>query len=115
MHEAMFGAYSIPEDTCRVAQKAFPKGNIYMQIRDHFGMLYQNHQFAHLFATQGQPALSPARLALVTVMQYIEGVGDRQAADNVRDRISWKYALGLALDDPGFDFSVLCEFRARLL
>jgi hypothetical protein len=50
-----------------------------------FGMLYQNHQFAHLFGTEGQPALSPAWLALVTVMQYIEGVGDRQAADNVRD------------------------------
>ena len=115
MHEALFGTYSIPEDTCRVAQQAFPKGNIYMQIRDHFGMLYQNHQFAHLFATEGQPALSPARLALVTIMQYIEGVGDRQAADNVRDRISWKYALGLPLTDPGFDFSVLSEFRGRLL
>lgn len=115
MHEALFGDYPIPEDTCRVAHHAFPKGNFYMQIRDHFGMLYQNHQFAHLFATEGQPALSPARLALVTIMQYVEGVGDRQAADNVRDRISWKYALGLALDDPGFDFSVLCEFRARLL
>lgn len=115
MHEALFGAYAIPEDTCRVAHLAFPKGNVYIQLRDHFGMLYQNHQFAHLFATEGQPALAPARLALVIVMQYIEGVGDRQAADNVRDRISWKYALGLPLDDPGFDFSVLSEFRARLL
>lgn len=53
MHEALFGDYPIPEDTCRVAQHAFPKGNLYMQIRDHFGMLYQNHQFAHLFATDG--------------------------------------------------------------
>ncbi len=115
MHEALFGDYPIPEETVRIAQRAFPKGNLYMQIRDQFGMLYQNHQFAHLFASEGQPALAPARLALVTVMQYVEGVGDRQAADNVRDRISWKYALGLALDDPGFDFSVLCEFRARVL
>src|SRR6266536_1316025 len=115
MHEALFGDYPIPEETVRIAQRAFPKGNLYMQIRDQFGMLYQNHQFAHLFASEGQPALEPARLALVTVMQYVEGVGDRQAADNVRDRISWKYALGLALDDPGFDFSVLCEFRARVL
>src|SRR4028118_1526174 len=115
MHEALFGDYPIPEETARIALCAFPKGNVYMQIRDQFGMLYQNHQFAHLFSVEGQPALAPARLALVTVMQYIEGVGDRQAADNVRDRISWKYALGLALDDPGFDFSVLCEFRARLL
>ena len=115
MHEAHFGDYPIPEETVQVAHRAFPKGNLVMQIRDQFGMVYHNHQFAHLFASEGQPALSPARLALVTIMQYIEGVGDRQAADNVRDRISWKYALGLALDDPGFDFSVLCEFRARLL
>jgi transposase len=115
MHETLFGDYPIPEQTDQVAHRAFPKGNLYMQIRDQFGMLYQNHQFAHLFASEGQPALAPARLALVMIMQYIEGVGDRQAADNVRDRISWKYALGLPLDDPGFDFSVLCEFRARLL
>jgi transposase len=115
MHAALFGDDPIPEDTDRVAHRAFPKGNVYMQIREHFGMLYQNHQFAHLFATDGQPALAPARLALITVMQFIEGVGDRQAADNVRDRISWKYALALELDDPGFDFSVLSEFRTRLL
>lgn len=115
MHEALLGDYPIPEDTARIAQRAFPKGNLYMHIRDQFGMLYQNHQFADLFAREGQPSLAPARLALVTVMQYIEGVSDRQAADYVRDRISWKYALGLELDDSGFDFSVLSEFRARLL
>src|SRR5262245_34703970 len=115
LHEALFGDYPIPEETCQIAHRAFPKGNLVMQIRDQFGMLYHNHKFAHLFAAEGHPALAPARLHLVTVRQYIEGLGDRQAADNVRDRISWKYALGLALDDPGFDFSVLCEFRARLL
>ncbi|HSH77716.1 MAG TPA: IS1182 family transposase [Herpetosiphonaceae bacterium] len=109
------GDYPIPDDTYRVAHAAFPKGNLYLQLRDHFGMLYQDHQFAHLFAHVGRPALAPARLALVTVFQFIEGVSDRQAADNVRDRISWKYALGLPLDDPGFDFSVLSEFRTRLL
>jgi transposase len=115
MHEALFGDYPIPDDTSRVAHAAFPKGNLYLQIRDRFGMLYQNNQFAHLFTVEGRPALAPARLALVTVLQFIEGVSDRQAADNVRDRISWKYLLGLALDDPGFDFSVLSEFRTRLL
>lgn len=115
MHEPLFGDYPIPEDTARVAKRAFPNGNIYLQLRDRFGMLYQNADFAHLFAHEGQPALAPARLALVSVMQFREGVGDRHAADWVRDRISWKYALGLALDDPGFNFSVLSEFRDRLL
>ena len=115
MHDALFGDYPIPDETHRVAHAAFPKGNLYLQLRDRFGMLYHNHQFAHLFAHEGQPALAPARLALVLIFQFIEGVSDRQAADNVRDRISWKYALGLPLDDPGFDFSVLSEFRSRLL
>ncbi len=115
MHDPLFGAYPIPDETRRVAHAAFPKGNLYLQVRDRFGMFYQNHQFAHLFAHTGQPALAPARLALVTIFQFIQGVSERQAADNVRDRISWKYALGLPLDDPGFDFSVLSELRARRL
>src|SRR6266511_2964013 len=71
-------------------------------------------QFAGLFAVRGRPAVSPARLALVSVLQFAEGLSDRQAADAVRGRIDWKYALGLELADTGFDASVLSEFRARL-
>lgn len=115
LQEPLFGDYPIPEDTARVAKRAFPHGNIYIQLRDRFGMLSQNADFAHLFSHDGQPALAPARLALVSVMPFMEGVGDRHAADRVRDRISWKYALGLAVDDPGCTFSVLSAFRDRLL
>ncbi|HYF65980.1 MAG TPA: transposase, partial [Herpetosiphonaceae bacterium] len=115
MRAGLIGDYPIPDETARVARAAFPKGNLYLRLRDQFGMIYQNHQFAHLFAAVGRPALAPARLALVTVMQFMDGLSDRQAAEAVRDRISWKYALGLALDDPGFDASVLSEFRTRLL
>jgi transposase len=68
-----------------------------------------------LFAARGRPAWSPARLALVLVLQFVEGLTDRQAADAVRARLDWKYALGLDLCDPGFDASVLTEFRVRLL
>ncbi|WP_234334564.1 transposase [Streptomyces sp. NRRL B-1347] len=50
----------------------------------------------------------------VLVLQFTEGLTDRQAADAVRARVDWKYALGLELEDPGFDASVLSEFRARL-
>jgi Transposase DDE domain/Transposase domain (DUF772) len=74
---------------------------------------FDDAQFAGLFATRGRPALSPARLALVSV-QFAEGLSDRQAADAVRGRIDWKYALDLELSDTGFDASVLSEFRARL-
>jgi transposase len=115
MHEPLFGDYHIPDDTRRVAHAAFPKGNLYLQLRDRCGMIYHNQRFAHLFAREGQPALAPARLALVLIFQFLENLSDREAADAVRDRISWKYALGLPLDDPGFHYSVLSEFRGRLL
>ncbi len=105
----------VPQDTARVARAAFPKGNMYMKMRDELGTIYQDQQFAPLFPTRGQPAEAPWRLALVCVFQFIEGLSDRQAADAVRSRIDWKYALGLELTDPGFDFSVLSEFRARLI
>ncbi len=97
----------IPPDTVRVALAAFPKGNIYMRMRDELGTIYTDGAFAPLFPLQGQPALAPARLALITIMQFVEGLTDRQAADAVRSRIDWKYALSLELSDRGFDFSVL--------
>jgi transposase len=105
----------IPEETIEAAQAAFPKGNVYMQMRDLLGSIYEDDQFVDLFAERGQPAERPWRLALVTVMQFAEGLSDRQAADAVRDRLSWKYALGLRLTDPGFDHTVLSEFRTRLV
>ena len=107
--------YLVPEETIRVAQAAFPRGNVYMQMRDRLGMIYDDQTFAALFPTQGQPAESPFRLALTTIMQFAENLSDLQAADAVRSRIDWKYALGLDLTDSGFDASVLSEFRTRLL
>jgi transposase len=105
----------IPEETARVARTAYPKGNVFMRMRDELGTMYQDEAFAPLFSHTGQPAEAPWRLALVTVMQFAEGLSDRQAADAVRGRIDFKYALGLELSDPGFDHTVLAEFRARLI
>ncbi|HVB21552.1 MAG TPA: IS1182 family transposase [Ktedonobacteraceae bacterium] len=104
----------IPEATARVAHAAFPKGNAIMRLRDALGPIYTDEQFRPLFPHDGQPALSPGFLALVTVLQFAEGLSDRQAADAVRARIDWKYGLALELDDPGFDASVLSEYRSRL-
>ena len=105
----------VPEDTARVARAAFPKGTTYVQMRDVLGAIYADEDFAELFEVRGRPAIAPWRLALVTLMQFSEGLSDRQAAEAVRARIDWKYALGLQLTDPGFDFSVLSEFRSRLV
>jgi transposase len=106
---------AIPQETIRVAQAAFPQGNIYLQLKDELGGIYEDAAFAHLFPQCGQPAASPWQLAMVTVMQYIEGLSDRQAADAVQSRIDWKYALSLELTNSGFDSSVLSEFRSRLI
>jgi transposase len=105
----------VPEETHRVALAAFPRGNVYMRLRDEVGAIYDDPLFAPLFPARGQPAESPWRLALTTVMQFAEGLSDRQAADAVRSRIDWKYALSLELTDPGFDHTVLSEFRTRLV
>jgi len=90
----------------RVARAAYPKGSLAMRLRDELGGIYQDEQFGSLFPTRGQPAEAPWRLAIVLVLQYVEGLTDRQAAEGVRGRIDWKYALGLELSDPGFDASV---------
>ena len=105
----------IPEETVRVAHAAYPKGNLYLRIRDELGTLYKDERFADLFPRCGQSAEAPWRLLLVCLMQFAEGLSDEQAADAVRGRVDWKYLLSLELTDPGFDASVLCEFRQRLV
>jgi len=93
-------------------RKAFP---LAVQVRDMLGEVYADEQFAGLFGSRGRPGYSPGRLALVSVLQMAEKLTDRQAAEAAGRDLSWKYALGLALDDPGFDHSVLPEFRARVV
>lgn len=105
----------VPPETIRVARAAFPKGNLYISIRDELGTLFEDADFTTLYPRRGQPAFAPWRLALITVMQFLENLSDRQTADAVRSRIDWKYALSLELTDAGFDYSVLSGFRERLI
>jgi transposase len=107
---------AIPDVTAAAVRAAFPKGNLYVDLRAEFGTLYTDQLFADLYPPEGRPVeVAPWRLALVVVMQYMEGLTDRQAADAVRRCIDWKYALSLDLHDPGFDFTLLHDFRQRLL
>ncbi len=105
----------IPEQTTCIARAAFRRSNSFRRMRDEIGTLFTDEAFAPLFPARGRPVVSPWRLALVCVMQYVEGLSDRQAAEAVRARIDWKYSLSLTLEDPGFDASVLSEFRTRLV
>jgi transposase len=105
----------VPVETSRVVGKAFPKGTLPIRVRDQLGSWYDDEVFTAAYGVRGRPGISPAQLAMVTVLQFTGNLTDRQAADAVRGRLDWKYCLGLALEDEGFDFSVLSEFRARLV
>ena len=106
---------SVPDDTAAVARAVFPQGTACLRLRDRLGAIFTDEQFASLFPKSGQPAECPWRLALVTLLQFGENLSDRRAADAVRSRIDWKYLLGLSLKNPGFDASVLSEFRSRFV
>ena|SRR5690242_9071586 len=94
------GPSQIPEQTAAVARAAFPKGTLVMRLADSLGLLYEEADFAALYSAMGRPGEDPVRLALVSVFQFVEGLSDRQAAEAVRGRIDWKYALALELTDP---------------
>ena len=105
----------VPEQTARMARAASRKGNLATRIRDELGQVYDDARFTAAFGVRGKPGISPGELMIASVLQFSENLTDRQAAEAVRDRITWKYALGLELEDPGFDPSVFSEFRARLV
>jgi len=106
----------VPEATARVAKAAFRRGGaLAIRIRDELGAWYEDGDFTAVYPVRGKPGLSPAQLAMVTVLQFIEDLTDRQAADAVRGHVDWKYCLGLELEDEGFDASVLPGFRERLV
>src|SRR2546423_15555675 len=109
------GLEPIPEETRLLVQRLCPKGTMVTQLRDALGPVYSDEPFAYLFPKRKRAAEAPWRLALVTVLQAIEGLTDRQAAEYVSGRIDWKYALALPLEDPGFDYTVLSDFRQRML
>jgi len=105
----------VPVLTAQVAGAAFPGGSLAIRVRDELGAWCPDEAFAGVYGVRGAPGISPAQLAVVTALQFAEDLTDRQAADAVRGRIDWKYCLGLELADAGFDFSVLSEFRGRLV
>jgi transposase len=105
----------VPELTARVARASNPAGTTAMWVRDRLDGLWDDEDFAGWYPRDGRPGISPAQLATVSVLQFLLGLSDREAAEAVRCRIDFKYALGLDLDDPGFHHSVLGDFRERLL
>jgi transposase len=100
--------------TAQIARASNPGGTTAMWVRDRLDGLWCDEDFAGWYPRDGRPGLSPAQLATVCVLQFLLDLSDRQAAEAVRCRIDFKYALALELDDPGFHHSVLSDFRERL-
>jgi transposase len=104
----------VPGLTAQVARAGNPSGTTAVWVRDRLGGLWTDDDFAGWYPRDGRPGISPAQLAAVSVLQFLLGLSGRDAAEAVRCRIDFKYALGLALDDPGFRRSVPGDFRDRL-
>src|SRR5436190_13170155 len=104
----------VPEQTAKIARRAFPKGSLPIRVRDRLSEVFADEPFAGAFGTRGAPGLSPGVLSLVTVLQFDENLTDRQAAAMAVRAIDWKYAMGAELSDTGFDHTVLPRFRTRL-
>jgi len=107
--------WPMPKETAEIGEKILKPGSVYKLVGDEIFAQFRDADFADLYSPEGKPAISPVILAFVTIFQFIEKYPDRQAAEAMRMRIDWKYALHLPLDYQGFDFSVLSEFRDRLI
>lgn len=105
----------VPSLTAQIARASNPDGTTAMWVRDRLDGLWHDEDFAGWYPRDGRPGLSPAQLATVCVLQFLLGLSDRQAAEAVRCRIDFKYAMAMELDDPGFHHSVLADFRERLV
>lgn len=104
----------VPSLTAQIARASNPGGTTAIWVRDRLDGLWCDEDFADWYPRDGRPGLSPAQLATVCVLQFLLGLSDRQAAEAVRCRIDFKYAMAMELDDPGFHHSVLADFRDRL-
>ena len=105
----------MPEETGRIGKGLLGENDPYRLMGDQLFEKWKEEEFADLYSSEGKPGYSPVILALVSVFQFMERLADRQAAQALRMRLDWKYALHLSLENTGFDFSVLSEFRDRLI
>src|SRR6266545_1192808 len=107
--------WPMPEETGRIGKLLLREKDPYRLMGDQLFEKWKEDEFADLYSSEGKPGYSPVILAFVSVFQFMERLADRQAAQALRMRLDWKYALHLPLEDAGFDFSVLSEFRDRLI
>ncbi len=102
-------------DAAALCRQLVAEGSVEAFLADHRHQLFPDEAFADLFPSgRGRPSVPADVMATAMVLQALEGLSDREAARAVRDRISWKVACGLPLDDEGFDYTVFTYWRTRL-
>jgi transposase len=102
-------------DAAALCRDLVEEGTIYAFLAEHRSELFKDDDFADLFPSgRGRPSIPVELICSVMVLQALEGLSDRDAVRQLKNRIDWKVACGLALDDPGFDFTNLTYWRARL-
>jgi transposase len=111
----LLGVGPIPEETARTVRAAHRKGHAYIAFADELADVFELSDFSELYSNLGQSAVHPVRLAMATLLQFANGFSDRQTVEAISDSLLWKYFLRLELEHPGWDASVLSEFRKRLL
>jgi transposase len=105
----------MPKELAILGPKLLPPNSPYRLVGQQLYEQYDEAEFVDLYCAEGKPALSPVLLSFVTAFQYMDSLSDREAAEAVRVRLDWKYALHLSLEYAGFNFSVLSEYRDRVL
>jgi len=105
----------IPEEIRLWGESHLALDNVYRIIGDQLFSFLPEEELTSMYAPGGRSSINPILLSFVTIFQYLEDIPDRVAALWVKTRLDWKYALHLPLDDGGFHYADLCNFRKRLL
>ena len=109
----------LPTAGARWCEAALPEGSVYRFLARERGRLFPPELFADLFESTGRRSVPPSILAVVMVLQRLEGLSDREAADRFCFDVRWRYAAGVAdavagEETASFAHTVLVDLRARL-
>ena len=103
-------------DADALCERLIPKDSFYRKFRENVWPLLDDEQFESMYCKDnGRPPISPALLAMATVLQFYRDLSDREMERAAMYDIEIKYALGLCIDERPFDHSSLHDFRKRLL
>ena len=109
--ERQRGLFNVAVARC---EAELPERSIYRLLHAERDRLFPDELFSDLYVHHGRRSVPPSILAVVMVLQRLEGCSDREAVDRFAYDLRWRYAAGVDDEMPGFVHTVLVELRARL-